>query len=182
MPSFRDSKSREWEVNINVLTLRIVREKTGFEIGKINPGNVDGLLDNLNNFILDTKKFTSVLYVLVKAAQPLEAIVTLEDFLEGLDGPCLEAARTAFMEAFIFFSPSPVRKFLQEVLKAEEIKDRAATALVSVVNLKKQEFVAEMDREVGIEEEKIRSSILKLAAGRSLELSGSMPALELSAS
>ena len=130
MPAFKDENGKEWSVSINVLSLRVVREDTKFELGKIFD-------DDMRRFVelgSDPELFVSVLFSLVKD-QAATSGTTLDQFARAMAGDALEQAFEAFREALVNFSPSQRRKVLQALAaKQREVSELETERAVAKVN------------------------------------------------
>lgn len=117
MSVFRDGSGLEWVVEIDTWQLRVVRERTGFEIGKL----LDDEMKRWNDLAADPVLFGSVLFALC-ADQVLQRGTTERQFHKGLAGEALESAHAAFRDAFVSFCPSRPREILRAAIgKGETI-------------------------------------------------------------
>jgi len=107
MAVFRDGTGTEWVLEVNTWQLRVVRERTGFELGRL-------LEDGMSRWVelaADPVLFGSVLMALC-ADQVATRSTTERQFHTALAGEALEAAHDAFREAFLNFCPSRQRTIL----------------------------------------------------------------------
>lgn len=118
MATFKDKAGREWVVVIDTWQIRQVRERVGFEIGKI-------LDENMRRWkeLTDPVLLGSILFVLCHE-QAEKAGVTERQFHEGLAGDPLDEAYEAFKKAYLDFSPSRLRTLLAAADgKTQELQD-----------------------------------------------------------
>lgn len=107
MATFRDGNDNEWTLRIDTWQIRVVREATGFEIGKL-------LADDMarwKELASDPVLFGRVLMSLC-AAQVKELGTSEEQFHRALAGDCLGDAHEAFERAYMDFCPSRQRALL----------------------------------------------------------------------
>lgn len=109
MHSFK-AAGREWAVALTVSTFARVRDKADFDMGGRDFQRVLGALD-------DQVLFGRVLWAVV---EPQANGLTADQFLDALDGDALEAAYTAFVEAYIDFFPKGQRQALTDLLALSE--------------------------------------------------------------
>lgn len=121
MATFRDQAGRVWTPSVNVLSLRLVREQTGFELGKL----LDDGLRRLNDLAADPELLCRVLFVLCRD-QAERHRIDLDTFMVGVAGDCLADAFDAFLQAFADFCPSQRRALLLTL--AERNKEQTAAA------------------------------------------------------
>ena len=97
MSKFRDAEGREWKLSLTVGMVTRLRTDAGFELGKASSA------DRLGEMLFaNPETVARVLWVMIeRQAEPLG--VTPEAFADGLDGPTIEAASTAILEAIIDF-------------------------------------------------------------------------------
>jgi hypothetical protein len=96
MATFKDSKGRDWVLDLDLPAFRRVRSRTGFELGK------DSKLGELFD---DWVLLGDVLFALVED-QAKSAGIDSEDFGRSLKGDGIENAAAAFIEAYLDFYPS----------------------------------------------------------------------------
>jgi len=119
MPSFRDANGRRWSIEIDVGTLKRVRDLTGFEL--LSVVEQDGApLDKLRD---DIPLLVDVLYAIVepqaKAYGPwwrrllgIGRGISDEDFGRGLRGDCIERGWELIIEGLARFFPEARRRML----------------------------------------------------------------------
>lgn len=96
MAKFKDSDGREWALSLNVGLVAKLRTDAGFELGKSMNAQIGETLFG------DPEKIAKVLWVLVET-QAENRGTSPESFIFALDGPTLESASTALIEAIIDF-------------------------------------------------------------------------------
>lgn len=118
---FVDTFNRTWNLAITLPAVKIVRDKLGVDLAKLD-GDQGKPLGAL---LSDPVKFVDVLFLLVQD-QAKTANVTLEQFMAGFAGDALEAAEGAFLKALADFMPPARRKLFQQIIA----KEREFTAIV----------------------------------------------------
>lgn len=94
--TFTDGNGREWKLRLTTDQLSVLRDRFKLDVvGMTDFGQFIGLLFD------DPERFVSVVHLLARPP----ADMTAEDFASGFDGPTLEAAGVALLEAFANFSP-----------------------------------------------------------------------------
>lgn len=101
MPKFKDAKDREWDLALNVGLLGKLRKEAGFDLGKNT--TAERLSETL---FADPEMIVRVLWVLCES-QAEKTGVSPEEFGYGFDGPSINSAITAFIEAIIDFFHRP---------------------------------------------------------------------------
>jgi hypothetical protein len=131
MARFTDSLDREWEVTIDVLQIRRVRERLNFPIGKL-------LNDGMAKFkeLANTPELlVDVLWELV-SDQAAQQNVGAESFGRSLVGDALERGWRAFEQAFLSFCPSRQREPLRELLaKTRDLEAAEAAIQIQAIRL-----------------------------------------------
>lgn len=128
MAVFTDAAGREWEVSLTVGDLADVRTATGFDLsGALR--SEEGLVDLLFG---DPARLVSVLWVLCEPAA-VGTDVSPREFAHRFDGPTLEAAGEALLQAVAdFFPRSRVGRAVRENLRATlDRMDEAAVAAIT---------------------------------------------------
>ena len=120
MRSFKDNKEREWNISVNVASIKRVRDECELDLLKIVEGT---LIDKL---MTDPVLLVDVLFVLCRP-QVKELDITDEDFGEAMAGDAIEHAVIAFLDALVDFCPSPRdREHLGQVVKTtQEVMEKA---------------------------------------------------------
>lgn len=106
MKVFKDNKNNKWEIEINMFTVKQVKDLLGVNIVDLNDEQVMSKIKDDMIFIID------VIYVLCKK-QIDERKMDECSFAEGLLGDALENAVSAFIEAWTDFFPLATRKRLK---------------------------------------------------------------------
>lgn len=124
MKSFKDTAGRNWQVAINVGSIKRVRDQAEIDLTTVLDPKAN-LLERLSN---DPVLLVDVLWILV-APQAEKLGVSDEQFGEGLGGDALEAATTAFLEALADFFPSGRRRVLRDLIaKMGDLQQKASAA------------------------------------------------------
>lgn len=110
MKTFKDSQGREWQVTVNVTTIKRVRDLVKVDLLEVLEGK---LLERLAS---DPILLVDVLYVVCKP-QADKDNVTDESFGAALAGKSIEDATTAFLEELVDFFPEPRKGLLQKALQ-----------------------------------------------------------------
>jgi len=123
MPTFTDARGRTWPVQITVGTLR-----RGKALGVDLAGAV-GPKGDFAKLFADPEAFVSLLLLLL-GAELKAAGLGEDEFLEAVDGPTIERATLAFLEAVADFTRPSLAKAmtcrLREVVAAETAAAEAA--------------------------------------------------------
>lgn len=101
MAKFKDSKDREWAIELDTPTADEVKELLGVDL--IDPESLDQTFLKLNT---DSRTVVNLAWALVKP-QADEKQVTEADFKRSLKTEQVRVARVAITEAIADFSPSP---------------------------------------------------------------------------
>lgn len=105
MKTFKDNKDREWDIEVNMFTVKKVKDLLGVNIVDLDDNKTMSRIKDDMIFVID------VIYVLCKK-QVKERKMNEESFAEGLFGDPLAKAVAAFIEAWTDFFPSTTRKRL----------------------------------------------------------------------
>jgi hypothetical protein len=137
MARFKDAKSREWDVAIDVSQIRKVRERLKFELGKLLADD----LKRLNELAEDPCLLVDVLYLLCEE-QAARTGVEAEEFGRGFAGGVIGDAFDALVGSYADFCPSQQRQTIAALLaktKALELeageKARAAIERISLTTM-----------------------------------------------
>lgn len=122
MATFKDSQCREWQLSIDVLQLKRVRERTRFELGKLLANEMSGLKQLAN----DPELLVDVLFVLVED-QAKGRKIEPEEFGRSMVGDALESGFDTLLSAFADFCPSRQAKPLRALLAKSQELNEAAT-------------------------------------------------------
>lgn len=134
MSKFTDNKDREWELLVNVPTIRDVRKTC-----KVNLGDPTGRA--IDAIAKDPELLVDVLFVLCES-QAKERDVSADDFGRALFGDEIDAATEALIEAHVNFSRGRTRLLLRKTME----KTKEARTLGMDVAIKKLEDPALMER------------------------------------
>ena len=104
MAKFKDNHDREWNVILNLGTVKKVKTVTGFDF-LAGDDNAHPILKLAGDVCL----FGDVLWTLCES-QAREKAVSEIDFAESLAGDSIEAATNALAEGYSNFCPSPQRR------------------------------------------------------------------------
>jgi hypothetical protein len=96
MKSFKDSKGREWRIELTIGSVKRIQKRFG-----VNIADADDFLRVHQNFEL----FGNIIAMLLEQ-QFAEQQVTADDVEESMNGEVLAAARDAMVEELAFFSPN----------------------------------------------------------------------------
>lgn len=129
MAAFKDAMGRRWSIEIDVGTVKRVRELTGFELLSIVE-NDGAALDKLRD---DIPLLVDVLYAIVEPQTKVYGPwwrrllgigqgITDEDFGRGLRGDCIERAWELIVGAMIRFFPEGRRRMLLAAAIQAEIR------------------------------------------------------------
>lgn len=122
MSEFSTTDGRKWQLAVNVLTVKRVREMAGV--------NVLALLDDAATVASVFSDHVKLAEVLAACVHPqLEASgVSLDEFLTALDGTAVEAATEALVREVANFFQEPRRSILLKALDKVTAKVKAANA------------------------------------------------------
>ena len=114
MKPFKDNVEREWCVEINVSTVRRVRDVLEVDLLDVFDGKM------LEKLARDPVLLVDVVYVLCQP-QAAEKSVTAEEFGRAMAGEAIDNATKALMGELVDFFPNAhVRDSLQTILHAQE--------------------------------------------------------------
>lgn len=140
MTTFKDCTGREWTLQLSMGSVRSVKLACKLDIGE--PSKVEIVCV----IIASPDMLADVLWQLLKRDAESNG-VTQDDFFDAMDGAALEAARTAFSEAYIAWCPESSRVAVREALdKHAQALQQTADAIVERLN--SPEFNAELDRKI----------------------------------
>jgi len=130
MEKFKDNKGREWEIEINIASIKKVKRLIDVDLMQ----SLDGKF--LQELSKDVVRMIDTIYVLISAQADAEG-VTDEMFGESLAGDAVDAAINAFLDELVNFCPAQKRTLLQTVLTKirglEKTQIAAAQTLVDSV-------------------------------------------------
>ena len=128
MKTFKDCEGREWQIAINIATLKRVKETLNFDLLDVAQGK------ELDRLITDPYLLVNVLYVLCKP-QADEHTITDEQFGEGMAGDAIEDATTAMLEELVNFSRRRLRPALTKAMqKMNELEEKAAELIEKMLD------------------------------------------------
>lgn len=138
MPSFKDRAGRSWLVELDVSTVRRVRQKTEDGIDLLAVFDNDGEL--LNRLYSDPILLAEVLWAICQP-QIDDKQITDEEFGRGLAGEAIADATTALLEALADFFPGPKRTALLKakvkIGELEKLADHRVQMEVDRIDLAK---------------------------------------------
>ena len=115
MATFIDAAGNEWNVEIDVETIRRVRKETGFAFGTC----LNDDMQSYYSMIEDYELMPSVMHAILEPAIKSDGI-SKDTFLNNVKGEAIESAQIAIWDAFAFFCPPRQRQLLQEIKTATE--------------------------------------------------------------
>ena len=139
MKSFRTTDGAEWEVRVNVLTIKRVEEETGIRLTAI----VDDDAMRAKLFSDDLRFAETVLAVIrpqLEAAGKTDA-----NFFEALDGTTIEQAAEALLAEIVDFFQEPRKGLLKKWLARHReavAKVQAESAAVVAANIETMDMEA----------------------------------------
>lgn len=127
VPKYRDSKNREWTIQLNIQALRDVRSHCGI---KLEQAFYDDTFAELED---DPIRLCEIIWILVED-QAKDLGVTPEDFGRGF-GETWDEALAALLQAIINFSPPVRRPALQKAVdKFQALRKTEAKAMEDMVD------------------------------------------------
>jgi len=136
--TFKDCNGREWEVAINITTLRRVRDTLDIDLLKITGGEM------LPQVVSDPYLLVNIIYVLC-SDQAEEAGICDEDFGRAMAGDAIDEATKALLDELVNFSPSLRRPLLTKAMtKMNEVEKRAVE--LASTKLDSPEMEAEIEK------------------------------------
>lgn len=122
MHKFTDTLGRDWNVCVNVGTIRRAKAATGIDLLSLMDIPEEGHESPLETLANDPAKVVDVL-ASVCESQRKERNVDASAFEEAFNGETLEAATNALVEEVIDFFPQPRRDYFRAI---KEATDKAA--------------------------------------------------------
>lgn len=110
MKTFKTNDGFEWQVTVNVGTVKRCMEDTGLKLTDLFSGAA-----KIDEFFSDDVKFCEVLYSVVRP-QAEAAGKNVDAFLAGIDGTVIEGAIEALLEETADFFREPRKGLLKKVL------------------------------------------------------------------
>lgn len=176
MKSFKDTENRVWQIDINVGSIKRVRDLiklsdgTSVNLAQITDGNPP-LLSRLGT---DLILLIDVICAIVRP-QLTAASVADEDFAAALGGAAINAAHEAFWEEMRNFSLSLRRDHDAKAIEKQLAMIKAAVAAVTR-KIESVDMAAMVERQLGgIDMGKVIESTYSATATSSPESSGSTP-------
>lgn len=125
--TFTDSAGRSWNLALNFTAAQRVKDVTGVNLLSGTKA-IEALLDD------DGMRLVGVVMALCQPAMEERGLSDL-DFGEGLDGDAIDAATTAFLEAFVNFTRPAKRPALRRLLaKVNEIEHLQTSKAESLID------------------------------------------------
>ena len=132
MPSFEDCSGRTWVVEVNINTMRRVRQMVDYDLAKAL--TEEGLAAIAGDPVL----LVDVLYCICQP-QATTRGVTDEQFGEAMAGDAIEAGATALLDACAEFAPKaqrqPIKRMLESSRKLAAIMSEEAMQKLDSVDL-----------------------------------------------
>lgn len=120
---FKDLRGDVWTLAVTLGSARRLKNEVGVDLGNIGDGRL------FLELATDPYKFGSVLWVLLES-QAASRSVSLDDFLDRIDGDVVDAAVGAFGAALVNFTPPPLRGAVARVLEKTRTAQAAAMSAV----------------------------------------------------
>lgn len=103
MPAFSDSQGDQWQVRVTLGAVQRCRDIASTDLLTVVGG------EGFAEFIADPVKAATALYAVVKPEADKRG-VSLDAFLDRLEGDAIQAARDSLMDAIVDFFPSPAER------------------------------------------------------------------------
>jgi hypothetical protein len=110
MKTFKTTDGTEWQVTVNVGTIKRCQDDTGLRLTDLFAS-----AEKIGSFFADDVKFCEVLFSTIRP-QAEAAGKTLDDFLAGIDGTVIEGAAEALLAELSDFFPEPRKGLLKKML------------------------------------------------------------------
>jgi hypothetical protein len=110
MKTFKTTDGTEWQVVVNVGTIKRVQDDTGLRLTDLFAS-----AEKIGAFFADDVKFCEVLFSTIRP-QAEAAGKTLDDFLAGIDGTVIEGAVEALLAEVADFFQEPRKGLLKKML------------------------------------------------------------------
>jgi hypothetical protein len=122
MPKFSDNESREWDLRLDVSTVRAIRSALGVDLARVFSDR-----DQLQRLHDDVCLMVDVIYEIIRTQADARG-VTAEQFGHSLAGDVLSHAIEAFEEAIVDFLPqSDRRSIVRRMIAAGRAAQKQAT-------------------------------------------------------
>jgi hypothetical protein len=109
MKTFKTTDGTEWQVVVNVGTIKRCMDDTGLRLTDLFASEA-----KIGEFFADDVRFCEVLFSVIRP-QADAADKTLDDFLAGIDGTVIEGAAEALLAELSDFFPEPRKGLLKKV-------------------------------------------------------------------
>lgn len=130
--TFKDAKDREWKIpSFNLANLKAIQDTTGIFLPHLLSGENNASKDALS------ADYLKMLDVIIVVCQPefTERGLSVEAFMEGLDGDAIQRAESAITRAVIDFFPSQKRALLTTaMMKSQELSQTVTDLMTQVVS------------------------------------------------
>lgn len=137
MKAFKTTDGTEWQVVVNVATIKRCMDDTGLRLTDLFASEA-----KIGEFFADDVRFCEVLFSVIRP-QADAADKTLDDFLAGIDGTVIEKAVEALLAELSDFFQEPRKGLLKKVMerysKAAE-KVRVETLAVVEKQIEEMDF------------------------------------------
>ena len=134
MRAFKSTDGTEWQVVVNVGTIKRCMDDTGLRLTDLFASEA-----KIGEFFADDVRFCEVLYSVVRP-QAEAAGKTLDDFLAGIDGTVIEGAVEALLAEVADFFQEPRKGLLKKTLaKYQAAHSKLVTEGVLAVEKKIEE-------------------------------------------
>jgi len=150
MGQFKDSTGRDWRIEINVATVKLVREILKVDLLDLDGGTL------IKQLIDDPVLLVDVIYVVCQD-QAIDSGVTDQQFGRAMSGDAIDRATQCLLEALTDFFPQHRRRLLKTAVRRfEELEAKGAAALETRINSPAIE--ARMDQEIRRLDETLKES------------------------
>ena len=143
--AFKDSTGSDWQLRLTWGQVREIRDSLGVDFTTFKDGRA------LFELGVDVEKFVGVLWLLVEK-QAVAAGVSPEDFAERLDGPTIDAASMALVDAYLAFCPALLREATTKVISGAREATIKALDVVAEENLRTMPQMIETVRQAARQE------------------------------
>lgn len=179
--TFKDKKGREWDLALDLRIARIVDKSdfTEYWDRKFSILTLDP--DLIKKLLTDGPFLFAIIWAMVQeqlpATFPPESEAAEAEFVSGVNGPTIEAARTAMIEALGDFFPEQRTALFILRDQVKILGEKASQRLQEAVPLLNEMLDEEMDQRVAT----LREEFRKTLAQRNGETSTPSPAISDSA-
>lgn len=134
MKQFNDNTGRPWLIDINVDTVKRVRDLTGIDLLKFLEGSL------IQDLMSDPVVLVNAIYAACKPAAD-QAKISDEDFGRAMSGDAIDAATTALIEGIVDFFPKArrdlMRRAVAKIQSAETMALGIAGSRIDAIDLDK---------------------------------------------